>query len=144
MADFDTLDGITDNIETVLKGLGAVFAVETFTDVAAIPASLLPLGQVFFEGVDFENTHNERPSYAEARFLVSVTMADRNPRGLAREEQKWVHLIRDGLTINALNIGALASSKLVSKVVSSPVRVDHPAPDYGVVEHEIRVRYREL
>lgn len=144
MSNFDTLDAITNNLESVLKALGIQFASETFEDVAAISASLIPLGQVFFDDLDFEYTFGQKPEYVEAGFTLRVVLQDRNPRMLTRAEQNWAHQIRSALTINALNIGALAASKLVSKVNHDSVSVDHGKPQYGVLNYKVKVRYREV
>lgn len=144
MSNFATLDAITDNLESVLKTLGIKFTAETFDDVAAVPASLIPLGQVFFNRIDFEYTFGQKPEYAEAGFNLRVILQDRDPRMLARVEQKWAHGIRDALTINALNIGALAASKLVSRVTSYSINIDHSKPQYGVLNYGVKIRYREV
>lgn len=144
MGNFNTIDSITDNLEAVLKTLGACFSTEAHDDLSAIPAGLLPLGQVFYEGEGFEYVHGQKSSYASAEFLIRVILSDRDPRLLTREEQKWVHLIRDGLTVDALNIGALAASKLISMVATTDVRVNHGNPAYGVVSYKVSIRYREI
>lgn len=144
MGNFATLDSITDNLETALKGAGIIFATETYDDLGAIPSAVLPLGQVFFDEIIFDYTFGQKPSYAEAGFTLRVVLNERDPRMLAREEQRWVHIIRDTLTINALNIGDLAASKLVSRVTSESVRVEHGKPQYGVLSYGVKIRYREL
>lgn len=144
MTDFDTLTAVTDNLQTVLKGLGLNFTRQTFDDETQIPASLLPLGQIFFKSVEFENTHNERPSYAEAIFDVKVIQSHKAPETAIRDQQKWITSIRDGVTIGALNIGSLVSSKLVSRVTNEgSAEMDNKGSGMSFLTYPLRVRYRE-
>lgn len=116
MSDFDTVMAITDNLQAVLQKQGIQFLRKEYDEVKNIPASLLPLGQILYTGEAFENTFNEKPSYIEAQFRIKIVIAGRDPFDLMRDEQRWVHLIRGALTVNALNINALAATKYISRV----------------------------
>lgn len=145
MSNFDTIQAITTNLETVLKGLGAHFDRATYEDDANIPASLLPYGRIFYIGEIFEEISGERPAYIESEFNLWVTIGERDAQKMIREQQRWIHSVRDGLTVNALNIGDLASSKLISRVITDEARMEQGSNE-GVssVVYSVRVRYREL
>lgn len=144
MGNLETVKFITDNIETVLKGLGIHFVRKTFEDEKNIPASLLPLGEIRYQGEVFEYTHGERMGYIEAEFALRVTIAERDTVDMMRAQQKWAHSIRGALTINALNIAGLVTSKYVSRVTTAAVEVDNARTDgVAALGYQLMVRYRE-
>lgn len=142
MSNFNTLDAITDNLESVLKKQGINFSVAVFDDIAAIPASILPVGQIFYEGEEPEYNHGEKPKTSEARFMIRVVMPGHDERGQVRAQQEWTRKIREAVTVAALNIGSLASSKLVSWVATDDISFDN-TPPRTAVSYRLRVRYRE-
>lgn len=143
MSNFDTVDAITDNVQAVLEAQGIKYHPEVIEDVEKIADSALPLGQIFYKGEEFEYTHGQKPQYSEIEFLLRVVFRERNQREMIRMQQEWAHKIRDSLTVNALNIGKLVSSKLVSRVTTENVDIDNRAA-LSVLEYEVLVRYREL
>ena len=143
MGNFNTVDAITDNVQLVLEQQGIKYHPEVIEDVEKIADSTLPLGQIFYKGEEFEYTHGQKPQYSEIEFLLRVVFRERDQREMIRMQQEWAHKIRDSLTVNALNIGELLSSKLVSRVTTENVDVDNRAV-LSVLEYEVLVRYREL
>ena len=141
-ANFTTIKSITDNVQSVLQAQGIKFSRSTFEDDTAILAALLPYGQIFYTGEDFEYTHGQRAGYTVGNFDVKVILQDRDTTNLTRSMQKWTHAVRDALTVNALNIVDLASSKLISWVNVEGVRAEHKA-EYGFMNFGIKIRYRE-
>ena len=139
---FATIKSITDNVQSVLQGQGIKFSRSTFEDETAIPAALIPYGQIFYTGEDFEYTHGQRAGYAVGNFDIKVILQNRDATNLILSMQKWTHAIRDALTVNALNIVDLASSKLVSWVNVEGVKTEHKA-EYGFMNFGIKIRYRE-
>lgn len=139
---FVTIKSITDNIQGVLQAQGVKFSRAAFDNEKNIPASLLPFGEIYYIGEDFQYTHGQRPGYAEAGFLVKVVLRDRDSAGLIRSMQKWAHSVRDALTVNAFNAGDLAGSKLVSLVIVERVDVENKG-DTAVLVFKVKVRYRE-
>lgn len=143
MSNFDTINAITDNLEIVLKGLGIFFTSETFDDIDVIPASILPHGQIFYERETFEYTFGQKPEYATAEFKVRVVFMGRDARDLIRNQQRWAHSIRDAMTVNALNINALAASKLVSLVTVDGMDAINKVPK-AEISCKLSIRYREI
>lgn len=139
---FATIRSITDNVQSVLQGQGIKFSCSTFENEKNIPASLLPLGGIYYRGEDFQYTHGQRPGYAEADFFVKVVLQERDSAGLIRSTQKWMHSVRDALTVNALNIGELAVSKPASLVAVEHVDVENKG-DMAVLGFKVKIRYRE-
>jgi len=143
LTNFATITSITDNIQTVLKGLGLNFTREVYDDPATVPAGILPHGQIFYKSESFENVYNQRASYAEATFSVRVVLRKGDATALIREQQRWVHTVKDALTVNALNIGDLASSKLVSLVTIERAEAEALGDSIGAVTIDGVLRYRE-
>ncbi len=145
MSNFDTVRSVTDNIQDVLEGLGIKFSQRAFEDSKDVPASLLPYGEIFYTGESFEETSGERPGYVEADFTLIVILRERFARDLVRAGQDWVHRVRGALGVDALNIGGLAASKLVSRVTSGSVGMDKGSgkSGLGILSYQVKVRYRE-
>ncbi|MBI5586815.1 MAG: hypothetical protein HY889_00435 [Deltaproteobacteria bacterium] len=143
MSNFDTVRAITDNILGALKTIGINFTRKAFDDDKTVPASLLPLGVVFYAGERFENTCGQRPCYAEAEYNIKVIINARDPEDQVRELQKRAHSIRELLTVGALNVNELAATKLVSRV--SVARIDSENhKDRSSLSLRVVVRYREV
>ena len=143
MSNFDTAKAIIENIKEVLRAQGINFTEATFGDTDDIPASLIPYGRIFYEREIFEYTHGQKPLYAETEFRINVILRDTNQEVLIRDQQEWVHKIRDSVTINALNINDLASSLLVSRVTSDNVEMENFL-DVVFIDYRMLIRYREL
>ena len=139
---FATIKSITDNVQDVLEGQGLKFSRSTFGDEKNIPASLLPFGEIYYTGEDFQYNHGQRSGYAQASFLLKVFLRDRDSAGLIRSTQKWAHSVREAVTVNAFNVGDLAASKLVSLVTVERVGVENKG-DMAVLGFKVKVRYRE-
>ncbi len=143
MANLETIKSITDNLQTVLQSMGVKFARETIADESKIPASLIPFGQIFYNTEEFEYTHGQKPMYVDTEYLIRVVLREKTSTDLIRTQQEWVHLIRDGLTINALNINALASTKYVSRVTTELLVMD-TRENTTFVHYTVKIRYREI
>lgn len=143
MSNFDTIKSITDNLQSLLKGLGLNFSREIHEDELKIPAGSIPSGQIFYQSETFEDAFNLRPEYIEASFRLRIVLRERNPIDMMREQQKWTHTTKDALTVNALNIGDLITSKLVSLVATERAESETLSADMGAVNIEVIVRYRE-
>lgn len=143
MTNFEAVSGVTDNIESALKKLGINFVKSSIEGVERIPASLIPLGQIFYGGEEFENQHGQRPSYVEAEFLIKVIFTGKDASELVRSQQAWVHRIKGALTIEALNSGRLAAEKPVSRVNISRARAEN-GKSASAISVTLRARYREL
>src|SRR3989304_9584069 len=144
MANINTVKSITDNLQTVLEGQGVRFSRKTFEDEKNIPASLIPFGEIFYQGENFEYTHGQKPEYAEIDYLVKVILSEKDPIDLMREQETWVHRIREALNVNALNVGNLANSKYVSRVTTEKVSAENRGKNMGFLNYGVRIRYREI
>ncbi len=143
-SDFPTLKSIRDNALTILKNQGINFTIETFDNIENIEASILPHGQLRYDRVDYENTHGQRGSYGEILFFTRVVYKNSSKRVAQDNQMEWTDLIRKALTVDALNSGDLAVSKLVSLVTTVNIEVDNT--DSGgrtALEYEMSIRYRE-
>ncbi len=150
MSNADTISAITDNVERLLGGEGMRFSVNTYKEVKNIPASLLPLGRIFYEGEVFNYSHGEKPSYGEAELLVKVVFREKDHSKMTRELQSWVHKVREIITVGTLNTGKLAATKYVSSVMtpeavveSKGISVEH-MENISILSQRVVVRYREV
>lgn len=142
MSNFETVSAITDNIQSVLKSQGINFTRNAFDDRKAVPASVLPLGRIFYAGESFEHSHGQKPLYAEVEYSIRVLLAEKDPEAMVREQQRWAHRVRGALTVDALNTGELAASRYVSRVAVAGVEADNSRSTSSLVLRAV-VRYRE-
>jgi hypothetical protein len=143
MANLDTIISITDNLISTLKNEGIRFSTKRYEDVSAVPASLIPFGEVHYKGESFEYTHGQRAGYVEAVFLLKVVLRERSSKSMIRDEQSWVHRIRDAATVASLNVEELSASKLVSFVEVSGVEIQK-VDTMSILSSTVKVRYREV
>lgn len=141
MAGSGTVKSITDNITSTLSALGIRFAVKSGVPDSS-SSGRLPVGRVFYRGEDFQYSHGERAGYATARYEVEVILRGRDHTLGVRDQQGWIHDIRDALTVAALNIGDLALTKLVSRVEVGSARTEEQGERVGITL-DLSVRYRE-
>lgn len=142
MKNVDAVGIITENMQKALCVEGVNFSLCAFEDDSALPASLLPHGQILYTGETFEYAHGQRPAYAEAGFVVKLLFNAKDAQSLTRDAQTWVHNVRGALTIDALNSGGLASAKRVSRVIITGVEVSNKAT-LSKLTCRLNVRYRE-
>ncbi len=138
MANSDTVKGITLNLTSILEGLG--LKVE---DLSIDPSMVsTPVCVILYEGEDFEYGHGQKPLYSEIRYLLKVMLNDPRP-GTSRDRYaEYVHGVREAVTVDALNVGALLASKLVSLVNTTEVTVTYEPP-VSIIDYRLNVRYRE-
>lgn len=142
MTNFETVACITDNMEGVLRSGGIRFARKTFDDERNIPAALLPLGEIFYDGESFADGFGERPAYGEAEYTVRVVIGASDPTDAMREQQRWAHLVRDVLTAANLNAGSLSALKPVSRVSVTRVVAENVRA-LSSLRCRVVIRYRE-
>lgn len=139
MANTDTVKAITANLSTILAGLG--FKVE---DLSVDPSMVTtPVCVILYEGEDFEYGHGQKPLYNEVRYLLKVMLNDPKPGSSRDKYADHVHAIRDAVTVDALNVGGLAASKLVSLVNTTDVAITYDPP-VSTIDYRMNVRYREV
>lgn len=143
MSNADTVQAITGNLLSVLRGLGLTMSIRPYDSVEAFPATTAPGGDIFYGGEAFEYNFGEKPKYAEAAFEIRIIAGDRDPEDQTRNHQVWVHKVREALTVNGLNIGSLASSKLISQVRTEGVAVQNKDA-VAVLTYQVKIRYREV
>jgi hypothetical protein len=141
MPDSDTTKAIVANVKTVASLQGIKFSVRKYED-ENIPASLLPHGTILYTEMEYEYVHGQRSGYAQLGLMLRIVIKERNAEETLRSQLEWTDKLRSSLTINALNIGKLLTSKLVSRVTTETVDVDNTA-DKSILNFEIFVRYRE-
>ena len=143
MGNFETVVSITANLTKLLKQQGAKFTLEAYEDVTKIPVSILPHGLIQYLGEVFDQEHGQRPSWNEIKFKIRIVFKSTSADVIIRDQQKWMHKIRDNVTVNAMNIDDLASSKLISWVKIEEGDVDNQV-DRSTLECFMLIRYREL
>ena len=145
MANIDTIKSLTDNVQTVLQNaLGFKFERKNLEDVKDMPASKYPLGVFFDSGIEFEYTHGQKAGYGVQSYLVWIIFKERNDKVRMRKNQERLQQSRTALTVNALNVGDLSASKLVSWVEVTDIDTEHQNDGLSVLNYTVAVRYREL
>ena len=139
MTNSDTVKTITANLAAILAGLG--FKVE---DLSVDPSmTTAPVCVILYEGEEFEYGHGQKPLYNEVKYLLKILLNDPKP-GTSRDKYAdHVHAIREAVTVNALNTGGLATSKLVSLVNTTDVAITYEPP-VSTIDYRLNVRYREV
>lgn len=142
MANLDTVQSITDNLVEVLKGAGINTVKKNFNQDPS--AGGLPMIDVIYDTENLGYDHGQKPLYNDISFTLRMYVKDNSPPLITREKQRLIHIVRDNVTINALNINELASSLLVSKVVTGDIDTSLSEDDLGTIDYELEIRYREL
>ena len=143
MANTDTSLAILDNVKKVLNQTDLSWDYISFENEENVASSQYPRGTINFTDTDFEQTFGERPSYAEDVYEFKGWFRVKNQEDITRKKVTFVHTVRDALTVNALNIGALATSKLVSQVGIDDVSTESISNDVITITVTERIRYRE-
>jgi len=131
------------SVLTVLRAEGISFSRKTYGYESAVPASLMPYGEISYTGESYEYTHGQRAGYAEAGFMLKVVLRERDPMLMTEEQQRWAAKLRSVIAPDALNTGALAESKLVSRADVAAVGVEN-RESRSILSTQISVRYREV
>jgi hypothetical protein len=142
VANSDTVNSIETNLRKVIKAGGINVSDSTFDKDT--PRSKMPIAEINYEGELMGYNHGQKPLYNGIQFRIRILIDARDERAKKREFIRILHLIRDNVTINALNIGDLASSKLVSKVTTEDTDSTLSDENIGILEYDLQVRYREL
>jgi hypothetical protein len=141
MSNTETVQAIITNIETILTNSTLAFKLEDMSDDEKLKT--IDLAKVIYTGEEFEESYGERNLYNEIEFLIVVQYTDPNPAARRDKNAVIVHKIRDNITIDALNVGFLASTKLVSRVehVEAKTGIDQTT---NTINYILKVRYREI
>lgn len=140
MADIDTVKSITTNMEAILTSLGM-----SLEDGSGNPDADSPLCQILYKGEDFGDLYGEHKEFNDILFLIKIEFNKEYP-GISRDKQtKWINNLRKEITINALNVGDISSSELVSFVEhpDGEDSVDYEPP-MSEIDYPISVRYGEI
>ncbi len=144
MTNLETIRAVTTNLKSLLKGQGINFTEKVYKDKKNINAGSVPAGSIFYKGESFEHGYGAKAYYVNARFAASVTLKNRSEAELIRQEQIWVHKIREALTVDGLNVDDLSEGKPVTRVIVSTVDIKNDnSSGIAEVNFEIVIRYRE-
>lgn len=139
---YETVSDITGNMETALKNEGLNVTRKALDSRGSLPAGLMPLAQVSYNGESFESPFGERPSYSEASFTLKIILPEQPDCPALTDEQLWAHQARQALTDSALNTGELASAKPVTGVRIPGFSVESSG-GFSKISMDVKVRYRE-
>ncbi|MBI2401114.1 MAG: hypothetical protein HYV23_08700 [Deltaproteobacteria bacterium] len=139
---YETISEITGNIETALKNEGLNVTRKALDSKGSLPAGLMPLAQVSYNGESFESPFGERPSYSEASFTIKIILPEQPDCPALIDEQMWAHQARQALTDSALNSGELALAKPVTGVRIPGFSVESDG-GFSKISMDVKVRYRE-
>lgn len=139
---YETISAITGNIETALKNEGLNVTRKALDSRGSLPAGLMPLAQVSYDGESFERPFGERPSNSEASFTIKIILPEQPDSPALTDEQMWAHQARQALTDEALNSGELALAKPVTGVRIPGFSVESDG-GFSKISMDVKVRYRE-
>lgn len=138
MSNADTVKAIEDNLTSILTTQG--FKVE---DLSADPdVDTIPLAVILHRGEEFGAAHGERPLYNEINYELEIRLNQKYPSTSRDKIAEWAHKVRENITVNGLNIGTLATTKLVSWVNHNGYDVNY-TPPITSISYKLRIRYRE-
>lgn len=139
---YETISAITGNIEAALKNEGLNVIRKALDSNGSLPAGLMPLAQVTYNGESFESPFGERPSYSEASFTIEIILPEQPECRAMTDEQMWAHQARQAMTDDSLNSGELASAKPVAGVKIPGFSVESTG-GFSKISMDVKVRYRE-
>ena len=131
---------IIENLELIVGttlGFNLEYEIKDDPEVETTAAAI-----ILYDGETFEESFGEKPLYNEISFIIRVKYRRSDPTQIRDKGADYVHLLREGITIDLLNVGALASTQIVS-------RVSHDGADLSIslpiieLDYSISVRYRE-
>jgi hypothetical protein len=140
MSDADTVKSIITNIKTLLTAGG--YQLED--DGIGADKQLLSAAaaRVDYLGESFDDAFGQRSSFAEVLFSITFSFNGVNLTTRRTKFADLIHFIRDGFTVDTLNVGDLVLTKLVSAVRTESVDTSYERP-FAEVVYQIRIRYRE-
>ncbi len=142
MSNTATIKAIITNMETILSASlrkldmfgGASESLPDYTQA--------PVYYVLYDGETPEYNHGQKPGYIESDLKIVLKWQSMSISAARDKTIEWFHTLRDALTINALNVGDLAISKLISKITVGKPELDMQ-PAELLLTFNITVRYRE-
>jgi hypothetical protein len=141
MTNAANVKAIIANVESIISttiGYNLEYAIRADEDVDTTPNAVL-----LYDGEEFEENFGEKPLYNEIKFEILTQFRESDPQDIRDKSVDIIHNYRGNITIDALNVGDISSSKVVS-------RVDHDtnarAEGIPVVQlsYQMLVRYREI
>ena len=140
MSDLNTLKYLTTNLEEILSTT-LNWNLEDGSSERTPETNFLC--NLRFDGIDYEETYGQRPSYAEANFTIRVKTVKKTPSLSREKQQEIITSIRTGVTIDKLNVGNLAISLLVSRVTHISPEVPEYENNVSEISYGLSIRYRE-
>ena len=145
MANADTVKAIITNIEGILSSSPHLLlkinipggVTETLPSFTANPVYY-----VMYDGETPEYEHGQKPGYMESSFIIVLVWLSGSISAARDKSIEWFHALRTALTVNALNVGDLAATKLVSRVTVEKPDVDMQPAETKILFRAM-VRYRE-
>ena len=141
MSNKDTLQSINTNIETILTSTIG-WKLEDLSDkVSTIKDT--PLTTLRFIDLNFEDIYGQKPKYLIAAYEIYVFGIKFTPAEIRDKQAEFAFEIRDNITVDALNVGALATTKYVSRITHRQAENEYSPPQTRLV-YPLAVRFREI
>jgi hypothetical protein len=141
MSNTTNVQAIITNLETIV---GTTLGFNLELSLASDPdVDTTASAQILYQGEDFMESFGEKPLSNELDILIKIQFREETPGDIRDLAVGYVHKLREGITINLLNVGALSASKMVSRVDHGPAEVepDHPITE---IDYHLKIRYREV
>lgn len=134
-----TVNSITDNLISILTALsGFLFEKDS------IDPKINTWVQLNIGGDNEEENHGEGPMYIEQQYEIVAQreITDKSDHRTKGSQIKWD--IKEAITVAALNVEDLASSKLISIVEQDSSVNEYSSAEGLVITVNVTVRFRDL
>jgi len=139
MSNLDTIKAIEDNLSAIILAQG--FMLEDSSEDQKRRTK--PLCALRHTGEEFGDEYGQKPDYNDIRYTLRISFSDSAPGTTRDKTAEYAHKIRNNVTVNALNVGGLVSSKLIFHVAHEGYSITGEGPPETEMEYRLRIRYRE-
>lgn len=134
-----TVNSITDNLVAIIMALP-----KYLFESDAIDPKINAWVQLNIGGDTEDENHGEGPMYIEQRYqlLAQREITDKNDHRTKSAQIKWD--LKEAITVAALNVGDLETSRLVSLIELGSSVNDYNSSEGLIVDIDLMVRFRDL
>ncbi|MCL4873855.1 hypothetical protein KJ039_07230 [bacterium] len=139
MSNLDTIKAIEDSLSAIVTAQGFMLE-DSSTDKKLETKASCAIRHM---GEEFGASHGEHPDHNELKYVLRINFSEPEPGATRDRIAELCHKIRENVKVAALNVGALAASKLVIRVDHEGYDVTGYTPPITEMEYRLRVTYRE-
>ena len=137
MANTATVQAIITNLETLLTNAGF-----TLEDLSNDNLSNTPNAVIEYSREEFEENRGQTNKYNTIFFNILIQFKETTTAAARDKIATYTHYVRDNVNVNAVNVGDLSSSQLVSFVDHISMESENNIPIFSL-SYQLSIRYRE-